>query len=199
MKALLITVFVLICIHVPVQAMQTLSAGMIKEAQVYGIEYSKGPAADFLFPWMAYEERMRRINERTERVYLYTPYLLVAANARESSLKGLAPRLADAEKILSDYAGFLTFEAILYGTSVDAGDQAKAVLKQGKKTVKHYQLRVSSELEEIDAVKGSALYRNRFYVYFSDREFNLSKPVKLIITTGDKKEHHFTFDLSKLK
>ena len=51
------------------------------------------PMADFFQPWTAYEESSIKLDELTSRAQVFTPFLLVAADARDKVKKGDAVTL----------------------------------------------------------------------------------------------------------
>lgn len=199
MRTAIAALIVLFYLATPVQALSLVNADMIREAQGYGQRFYKQEANTFLLPWTVYEEKAVRISERTERAYLYSPYLLIALHAKDSALNGSQPRLADSEKILTEYNGFLTFEVVLYGASPDLTKGLEASLTQAKRTFNRYQLAIPSAPVAIKGAAGEKLYRAQCYLYFDDKGIDLTKPVRLFITTSDKRDRNFTFNLAKMR
>lgn len=167
----------------------------IRQAQLYGSSQAKEELFSFLKPWMAYEERARKLNEEAERAYLFTPFLLIAMDAREKKLHNLPVALADSEKIITDYLDTLSFSVKVYGAKQEFSKNSTAVLVQGDKTVKAWSNAAPESAEPSGADKFSA----QCYFYFDEKAIDPKAPVTLVVTTGDKWQHKFYFELSTIK
>lgn len=180
-------------------AISPMSINVIKEAQQYGKIHMHNKFDDFLRPWVSYEEKAERLNEKVEQAWLYTPFLLIATDAREKSLKGEKPELVDSERILNGYAGTLSFSVVLYGSEPQFGRKAKVILKQGKKHIEAYEVAIPRKAEKTTGYSDKSAYRLQCYFYFWDKKVVQDKPLTLSIVTGDKKEHHFYFATANIK
>jgi len=180
-------------------AISPVTIDVIKEAQHYGQSHVHSQQNDFLRPWVSYEEKAERLNETVEHSWLYTPFLLIATDAREKSLRGQNAELADSEKILNDYAGTLSFSVVLFGTEPHFGQNAKVMLEQDKKIIKAYEVVIPLEAEKISWNSNKSAYRLQCYFYFWEKKVARDKPMILSIVTGDKKEHHFYFAAANIK
>ena len=109
-------------------AIAPLNVLSIKQAQLYGSSQAKEELFAFLKPWMAYEERAGQLNEEAERAYLFTPFLLIAMDAREKKLHNLPVSLEDSEKIITDYLDTLSFSVKVYGAKQEFSKNSTAVL-----------------------------------------------------------------------
>ena len=180
-----------------VSALSLITSETIKEAQDYG--KMNAQRQDFLMPWISYEEKSENLNDVAEHAYLYTPFLLMAVDARDKNLSGQSVSALDGEKIVADYKGLLSFSIILFGEQQEFAQNASLVLNQNKKTIKAYQTIVPSNAEKLSQDTGQSLFKAQCYGYFLDKDIELTAPVKLSLTTGDKKGHYFYFDLVKIK
>jgi len=198
MKISTVIVILLIVCSLPAYAVSPVNEEVIKNAQTYGIVRSQLEVAEFLAPWSAYEEKAAKIAESTERAYLYTPYLLIAVDAREKNQAKKPVKVGDSEQILSDYAGYLCFSVTLYGDTPQFADKISAVIKQGNKRLSAHDL-TSTPAERTSMANGSKpLYVTRSYLYFLEKDIELSKPIMLLVMTGEKQIHSFYFDLAKI-
>jgi hypothetical protein len=179
-------------------AIALVNKDIIMEAQEYGKKQSQLPLTDFLHPWLVYEEQATVINEMTERAYLYTPFLLLAYDARDKARSKQQVEFAASEKILSDYAGCLAFSIIINGKEENFSDKVQVVIKQDNKIIKPYHA-VTNPAVKIPGSPNEAQYTAHFYYYFYDREVAMGKPVTLSVITKDKQERKFYFELSKFK
>lgn len=182
----------------PVYAIAPISSEIIKQAQDYGVGHATDSLAEFLQPWISYEEKADRLDETTERAYLYTTFLLLATDAREKKAGGKPVLHSDSERIITDYSGTLSFSVTLFGKNPAFIKGATAVLKQNKKTIKAYQVTAPQEAEKCTWL-ASKLYMAQSYFYFSEEDIDLTKPVILSVTANDKQERKFYFDLAKVK
>jgi hypothetical protein len=180
-------------------AMSLMNIKEIKEAQHYGESRAKLEWEEFLLPWISYEEKTPRINEFSEKAYLYTNFLLLATDAREKHLKGVPPRLEDSEEILTNYNGFLTFSVTLYGTKEKFGQHADVRLIQGNTSIKANQVVIPPLAEKMVRHSDKSTFRLQCYFYFLDKGIVRDKPIILSMVTNDKRKHNFYFDLTKLK
>ena len=180
-------------------AISPISRAVIKEAQDYGKVNAQNQFKDFLLPWISYEEKAAKLDNSAEHSYLYTAFLLIANDAREKSLSGHVVNILDSEGILADYSGLLSFSTVLYGDKQNFMKSAKVVLKQNKKVLKAYQVIVPPNGEKISRDGGQPQFIAQCYFYFLEKEIISNTPIILSITTNDKKEHSFYFDMEKIK
>lgn len=180
-------------------AISLMNKEKINEAQNYGESRAKMEWEEFLLPWISYEEKTPRINEFSEKAYLYTNFLLLATDAREKHLKGVTPRIEDSEEILTNYNGYLTFSVTLYGTQEKLGQSADVRLKQGNNSIKAYQVVIPSLAERMVKHFDKPTFRSQCYFYFLEKDIAFDKPAILSIVTNDKRKHNFYFDLMQLK
>lgn len=179
-------------------AMAPVNRELIKEAQDYGVTNSNVPLQDFLMPWTAYEEHAIRLDDNAERAYLYTAFLLIASDAREKRLASRPVILTDSENILADYAGFLTVSAHLKGVTAHFARETTVIMRQGKKIINVNQIKLS-EPASVSGGPGKHSYDVQGFFYFLEKDINTNKPITVIVTTADKKEHSFYFDLAAAK
>lgn len=199
MRLFILTVIFSLLLASQTLAITPINLEVIKEAQDYGKLKMKSPLQDFLLPWMSYEEKAIRLNDTAERSYLYTSFLLIAADAREKSLNGRNVAIVDSEGVLEDYSGLLTFSTVLFGDKQDFAKDSSAVIKQDKNMVKAYQMITPAEGEKVYKDKGQTMFTAQCYFYFSNKDLLPENPIILSITTNDQKEHNFYFDLTKIK
>lgn len=199
MRFFILTVIFSLLLVSQTLAITSINLEAIKEAQDYGKLRMKNPLQDFLLPWMSYEEKAIKLNNTAERSYLYTSYLLIAADAREKSLNGRNITIVDSEGVLEDYSGLLIFSTVLFGDKQDFAKDSIAVIRQDKNMVKPYQMIAPAEAEEVYKDKGQTAFTAQCYFYFSNSDLLPETPIILSITTNDKKEHNFYFDLKKIK
>ena len=208
--------FLLLSVN-PVLAISSIDVNVIKEAQNYGKIKAQDQLKDFLLPWISYEEKAVKLDETAEHTYLYTAFLLMATDSREKTLNGQSASLVDSERILADYTNLLSFSTVLFGTEENFAQNANVILKQDKKMIKAYQVNMPIHAEKISKDKtptvdqASAVdkmpvldkvplvYKGQCYFYFIEKEIDVNSPITLVITTSDKLEHVFYFDMAKIK
>lgn len=182
-----------------VWAVSSINVETIKEAQDYGKMKAQYHLKEFLLPWISYEEKAVNLDDTAEHAYLYTAFLLMATDAREKTLNGQNVSLLDSERILADYTELLSFSMVLFGDKEDFIKNAHVVLKQGKKVIKAYQVNIPLSAENITKDEGQPLFKGQCYFYFLEKDIQLEAPIVLSVTTSDKKQHSFYFDMSKTK
>lgn len=193
----IIVLLVLVCNQA--FAIALINREEIKAAQQYGEKHANMEWEAFLMPWISYEEKTPRLNEFSEKAYLYTKFLLLATDAREKSLRGVSPQLEDSEDILTNYNGYLTFSVTLYGSQEKFGQNAIASLKQGDASIQAYQIVIPPMAEKMAKSIEKPTYRLQCYIYFLEKKIAIDKPVILSITTKDKREHNFYFDFAQVR
>ena len=200
MKLVTIILGLIIVLSVPMSAwaITLINKDVIVEAQEYGVKRSQLPLTDFLQPWLAYEEQAAIINETTERAYLYTPFLLLAYDARDRARSKQSIELANSEQILADYAGCLVFSIIVNGNTEKLSDNVQVIIKQEKRIIKPYHAVINPPVKKPWAAN-EPQYTAHYYFYFYEREVDLSEPITLTVTTKDKQERHFYFELPNFK
>jgi len=196
-KIISLTCAFLLLFSSQVGALSAITSETIKDAQDYG--KINAQHQDFLLPWISYEEQAENLNDSAEHAYLYTSFLLIAADAREKILNSQSVNALDGEKVVADYKGLLSFSIVLFGDKQDFAQNASVVLNQNKKIIKAYQVVMPPNGEKVPQDTGQTLFKAQCYAYFLEKDIELAAPVKLFITTGERKWHYFYFDLSKIK
>lgn len=198
MRSLFITLFLLCLSNSFCSAISPVNDNTIKEAQNYGRVHRASSLENFFAPWAAYEENAQKLDEQTEHAYLYTPFLLVASNAREHALVDQTVSLADSHKLIQLYSGYLTFNVTLLGSTPHFSETNTCVLSTNNKTISYYQAS-EPEITKTTWYPNPPLYKANHYFYFLANQVNLEKPITLIVNTADKREHKFYFNLSNIK
>lgn len=194
----ILSLLLLFSVAVPAGAISLINKDVILEAQDYGVKRKRLVLTDFLAPWRVYEEMAPILNETTEKAYLYTPYLLIANDARDKVRSNQPVELADSEKILADYAGCLVFSITTNGKSANFIDGMRVTIRQGKKVIKPYHA-VTNQPVKAPWFPDEPQYVAHSYFYFSDKDIIATKPIILTVTTKDKQERRFYFDLVNFK
>jgi hypothetical protein len=179
-------------------AIAPVTSELIQEAQEYGKSKSSMEYTEFITPWTSYEEKAVKLDETTDRAYLYSPFLCLAADSREKFLKGQLVDITDSEKVLEDYGGFLIFNVTLYGQDEQFAKNITAALKQGRKLIPAYQSTVA-EAAKLTYVNKRPVYTVQAYFYFQDKDIVSNKPALLKVTNDMNHERSFYFDLAKIK
>lgn len=177
-------------------AVATVTGDVIAKAQQYGIVYAKKSTQDFLKPWTTYEEEAMTLTEQSERAYIYTPYLLVASDARERQNNNQAISLTESKELLKDYAKTLTFQVILYGSDASFAQDVSATITQGNTVKQAYQKIVP---DKADALSDKQQYSVKCYFYFDEKDLDLKAPITLNVTKKDVFEKKFYFSLSQIQ
>ncbi|MCX7780355.1 MAG: hypothetical protein N2491_05480 [Negativicutes bacterium] len=198
MKISALILVLLVVIQAAAGAVEPVTAALIGEAQEYGQRFKNLAVEEFMQPWTALGDKAYRTGGWEEKAYLYTPYLLIALKAREKALAGGKVHLEDSENIITEYTGYLTFEVVMYTAFPVERQMLNAVLKQGKKNVKQYQV-VAAQPEPVISLQGNRLYKTQCYIYFPDRDIMMHKPVQLTISSRGERERQFRFNLGELK
>jgi hypothetical protein len=198
-RSFMITVIFSLLVVSQTLAMSPINPEVIKEAQDYGKLQSKNQLQEFLLPWISYEEKAIKLDDSAERSYLYTSFLLIARDAREKSLNNRNVTILDGEEILGDYSGLLSFSTVLYGDKQDFVKNAGVVIKQDNNEIKAYQIIIPPDAEAVLRDKGQTEFSAQCYFYFLEKDIKPDIPIILLITTNDKKEHRFYFDIAKIK
>jgi len=183
-----ITAFVLLASG-PALAVAPMTAATVKAAQDYGRKRADYPLAVFLQPWTVYEERAAKRDDTAERAYLYTPFLLVAADARDRTAAGGTVGTADGEKVLADYEGYVIFGVTLVGGREDFTGRYVATLRQGRKSVKPSLVHAPPP----PADGSEAPCRVLVYFYFPAREVAADRAAKLTVAAAGGRQRSFVF------
>jgi hypothetical protein len=147
-------------------------------------------------PWTAFEERAEKLSEYTDHAHIFTPYILVASNAREKAINNQPFLLEESEKALGQYDGYLVFSVTLHSQKPSALAKLNAKLVQDKQTLTAYYVSPSTNAQY--NFNGKVLTSSQFYVYFIDRTILRNRPVLLVLTDAAKQNRSFFFDLEKI-
>lgn len=131
-------------------ALAIMAEPEIRQAQNYGLRNYQKSIPEFIKPWMAYEEGSKALDNNSERAYIYSPYYLVAINARERLLASQTINTSDGETVLQTFQNSLPFGVSLYLEDVtDLEKTLVANLIQDGKKIQSYAVRV----QDINVVK----------------------------------------------
>lgn len=197
MRILSFALLCMLCLTNTALAIAPINLESIKQAQLYGTSQAKIELQYFLKPWLSYEEKAEQLNETAETAYIYTPFLLIATDAREKKLRGNEVRLEDSEKIITDYLDIMSFSVKLYGEDKSFSQNTTGVIEQNGKTVEAWSNAVPDTAEVSAAQKGK--FNAQCYFYFDEKKLDTAKPITLVITSDDKRKHRFYFELDKVK
>ena len=181
------------CMQSSAGAVADITSDMVAKAQQYGIVYAKKSTQDFLKPWTTYEEEAISLTEQSERAYIYTPYLLVASDAREKQNSSKTIALADGKTLLKDYEKTMTFQVVLYGKKADFAQGLTATISQGKTVKKAYQMIVPDKAEALGEE-----YCAQCYFYFDEDDLSLNEAITLNIVKKDGSKKKFNFALAQI-
>jgi hypothetical protein len=199
------TILLLLLMSNPVGAVRPMDAELVKEAQEFGRVHIDSPLKDFLQPWTVVEEKSDPLSDKAEIARLYTPFLLIAADARDKMINGGTVNIADSQKILADYAGYITLSVLLYGAEPNFIQDAYAVITQGGKIIKAVQFQMPTVAQrsiypsDADADADANAFVAQGYLYFQDTDISVDNTALLTVVTGDKREHRYYLDLEKLR
>jgi len=170
----------------PVLAVAPVNEATIEAAQNYGRSKADMPLVLFLLPWTAYEEKTARLDDGGERACLYTPFLLLAADARDRTAAGETVTTADAGRVLADYNGYVIFGVTLSGLRADFAGKVSASLRQGRKTLRPKIMNAQGAAREAEGG-----YQAQVYFYFASRDVASDKAARLTVTAGDGRQRAF--------
>ena len=179
----------------PAAAFAVMDGDAVRAALDYGHGGADMPLAGFLLPWSVYEEKAMRIDGTAERATVYTPFLLVAADARDRALGGGTAAPADAEKVLGDYGGDVVFGVTLFGREPGFAAKVSVGLRQGRKKLKPQQVVAPVAEAVAGRPPGKGLYRAQVYVYFSQRDVDADGAATLTASAADGRRRSFRFAL----
>jgi hypothetical protein len=185
---------------VPAAAALPVNADSIAAAQEYGKSNADRQLNEFLQPWTVYEEKVVKLDETVEHAYVYTPFLLLAADARDKTLNSQTISKADAEKILTDYNGYIIFGVVVFGGAQDFADKLVIAVKQGKKTVlAHQESRPAKAEKAAWSPAQNPVYACHAYFYFKSKDIAIDMPLVLQISGNGVQDRRFNFDLGRYK
>ena len=148
-KVLLLLCFVLLFSN-DVSAYTQMNDQAIERAQEYGIMNYQKDIHDFAKAWVTYEEQSKSLDTSGERAYVYTPYYLVAINARERLLAGQPINPEDGRIVINAFKGALPINIVLHLENVEnIKDDLIAILQQKNSSVEAYAV----EIQHIKVIK----------------------------------------------
>ena len=186
MRVVALWLAVMLLLTGPVLAVAPVNEAMVEAAQDYGRSKADMPLALFLQPWTAYEEKAARLDDNAERACLYTPFLLLAADARDRTAAGETVTAADAGQVLTDYNGYVIFGVTLSGLRADFAGKVSANLRQGRKSLRPKMVRAQAA-----AAETAGGYQAQVYFYFASRGVATDKAARLKVLAGDGRERAF--------
>ncbi|MDR3349678.1 MAG: hypothetical protein LBO03_08840, partial [Acidaminococcales bacterium] len=139
---------------------------------------------DFAKPWCVYEETSKVLDLFGERVYIYTPYYLVALNARERLLASQTINIVDGEMIAQEFNDILPVCVVLYTEDVGGlKNKIFAFIRQDDKVIDAYEM----ELQDT-AVAKTKVVREKQAPTEKKSEGNVSRPADEPIDKKDRKK-----------
>lgn len=197
MKKLVVSIWIFFLTVNQAFAMSPITTLIIRDAQAYGLKHASVSHSEFMAPWTAYEANAKKLDEMTDYAYIYTPYLLVATDAREKARDGQKPLIEHSEKALAQYDGYFVFRVTIFSEKAAALDKLNASLVQEKQNIPMYYM--STPIPKQTAIGGKLIYFAQVYVYFTDKTIFREKPILLAITDNAEKSHTFFFNLDKIR
>ena len=199
MKTVSLAIVLFVLLSSQTFAISPANVDLISEAQAYGETHAQVVWTDFAAQWGAFEEQAGRLDDSAEYAYLYTPFLLIASDAKEKTLIKQNLTKVDTEKLLADYNGFLVFSVKLFGSTKDFAQGCNAQIKQGKTIISSYQNTIPPEAADTIWKPKEPLYVTQCYFYFLEKDIDITKPISLEILKSDKLGSSFYFDLPRIK
>jgi hypothetical protein len=184
-KIFALTMAIVVLLSGPALAVVPMDGAAVRAAQEYGRSKANVPLADFLQPWTVYEEKTVSFDDTAERACHYTPFLLIAADARDRTAAGGPVIAADATRVLADYDGYVILGVTLSGVQAGSGARPAASLRQGRKTIRPSLVNVLPP-----AADASPGYQVQVYFYFPSRSVAVDKEA-LLTVTADKRTRVF--------
>ncbi len=122
----------------PTFAMLAISDQMIGGAQEYGRSKVSLPVNELQKPWTVNEALKENIYADTERIIVYTPYLIVAMDAQNKAKAFEEIKLEDSKNLASGYEQALVIGAIIDAPEKINPDNLQVTLLQGDKNLPPY-------------------------------------------------------------
>lgn len=196
MKKIAISFLLLLLLSKQALAISTINTLVIQDAQEYGRRRAYETYSTFLKPWTSFEEKAQILSELTEQAYIFTPYVLVATDARERVLSNVPILVENSEKALAQYDGYLVFSIKLYAQDASAFANLSASLNQNQQVIPVYYISPSSKRQM--KINGKPIANAQFYLYFVDKAIQRNQPLVLLVSDGAHQTRSFFFDLSKM-
>ena len=196
MKKITVAVTILVLLASQALAMSPVSTLVIKDAQEYGRRMAFESYSTFMAPWTSYEEKAQKLNYFTEYACIFTPYILVASDARQRTLSNQSIKIENSEQALAQYNGYLVFSVDLHAQKLSDLEKLIIKLVQDQRVFPLY-YQSSANKQQI-LVNGRPIIRCQYYLYFDDKIIIRDKPLILSITDNADRTRSFFFDLSKI-
>lgn len=170
----------------------------IKEAQEYGKNFSNIAFSEFIRPWTIYEEKAAKLDIRSDHSFIYTPFSLIASDARIRQLSGKSISIDNGREVIDQYNGYLTFYVILYASEPNFTQSVKATLISSGNIVTP-STSPKFEIEKTPWYPEKPKYMATMYLYFPLDSILLDFPAVLSITTEDGHNYKFYYNLPLIK
>lgn len=122
----------------PTFAMLGVSDQMIGAAQEYGRSKAALPVNELQKPWTVNEYLKQNIYADTERIIVYTPYLIVAMDAQNKAKAFDEIKLEDSKNLAANYDQALVIGAIIDAPEKFNPDNLQVMLVQGDRNLSPY-------------------------------------------------------------
>ena len=199
-KLRVMLVAVLVCAWMlPAYAIVPMTEQNVRDAQEYGKKKSMTHINEFLAPWTTYEEKATIINDATEKAYIYTPYLLVAHQAREYTVAKKVPTAADAAAATKDYEGYYCFAINIVGYDPNFVSSIVVSAEQENQPVPVESINATKAEKMSVPVGAGPQYTSHVYAYCKDSDVKAGKLLRLTVFCKDEKYRSFNFDIAKIK
>ena len=179
-------------------AIEKLDKKTIQESQIYGANNCLLSLNEFLDPWTSFEEEAIIVIKNSECSYMYTPFLLVALDARNKVLSKEKITLKESEDILKIYEGYWVFNTIFFDYDQNLLNNSKIFIKQGKLIFKADQFSLISKEHYLDD-EAMDTYKINCYLYFKSKKLSLKEPIYLIIECENSRNRSFYFNIKNIK
>lgn len=187
-RVIALAIAIVLLVSAPALAAVPVNAAMVKAAQNYGRSQADMAMDVFLQPWTVYEEKAARLDETAERACVYTPFLLIAADARDRAAAGGAVAAADADRVLGDYDGYVIIGVTLtVAQAAVFGDKYTASLRQDRKQIRPGLVNAP----QAPAGGGASPVQVQVFFYFPSAAVSLDRSAALTVSAADGRQRIF--------
>ncbi|MGE4589111.1 MAG: hypothetical protein AB7E34_06000 [Acidaminococcaceae bacterium] len=210
MKIFIVACCVLFTLCQPAFAMLGISDQMIGSAQEYGKSRVALQVNELQKPWTINEYLRKNIYADSERIIVYTPYLIVAMDAQNKAKAFEEVKLEDSRNLASGYVQALIIGAIIDAPEKNKPDNLQVSVVQGDKNLLPYYSELVSASSTEKVIEKTAAQDGDNDIYKSvaskipfivakgkDKQTALSDKISIKMPVWNL-QYYFYFDVSQI-
>ena len=170
---------------------------LLQEAAVYAVTRRNLEWDAFFAPWTIFEEKSPILKAPSERAIVYTPFLLVAMENKQTINQNKSLDEGKIAELLKSYEGNFVVCTILRSNRLFITESLSAIVQQDNRIVKPRYIHGEPIIDLMQSGQAATpSYEMRVYFYFPQEQINPGMPVNLLVFEQGENARRFLLPLN---